>query len=325
MERNCEIVRDLLPLYVDDVCSPASRELVENHLSGCPACVETLRALRSEETDRLLVDEKTGVLTRQARVFRRKSTVVGMVFASILMVPVLVCLIVNLASGHALDWFFIVLSALLVAASVLVVPLMVPKYRFPLTLAAFAASLLLLFGVCCLYSGGRWFFIASSATLFGLAVVLGPVLVSCEPLKTTLGPRRGTLLLAADTLLFVLMMTAIGFSVRSSTYSRLAFAFSFCGLLLVWALFAVCRWLPVRPPIRLGLVSVLLGAVFAFGDWVIGLLLRSPVPFPRFSPTVWNTATYVGNVQWLTFFGFLAVGILLAVLGLIIPKKEKQK
>ena len=325
MTESCDIVRDLLPLYVDDVCSPESRKLIDAHVGGCPDCAALLSCLRQNELTQAIIEEKSSVIGAQARFMRRKSAVVGTVFGAILLVPVLVCLIVNLAAGHALDWFFIVLASLLVAASVLVVPLMVPKYRFPLTFAAFAASLVLLFVVCCLYTGGRWFFIASSAALFGLAVVLGPVLIACEPIRTALGPSRGTLLLAADTVLFALMMTAIGFTVRSGSYVRLAFAFSLCGLLLVWAVYAVCRFLPVRPLIRAGLVSVLLGAVFAFGDWGIGLLLRSPVPFPRFSPTVWNTATYVWNVQWLTFFGFLAVGVLLILLGLIIPKKEKQK
>lgn len=35
---NCDIVRDLLPLYVDEVCSEKSREAVEDHLEGCAAC-----------------------------------------------------------------------------------------------------------------------------------------------------------------------------------------------------------------------------------------------------------------------------------------------
>ena len=38
MKTTCEIVRDLLPLYVDDVCSPASRGLVEEHLEQCSDC-----------------------------------------------------------------------------------------------------------------------------------------------------------------------------------------------------------------------------------------------------------------------------------------------
>ncbi len=41
-KRECEIVGDLLPLYLDGVCSPASAALVEAHLAACEDC----RALR---------------------------------------------------------------------------------------------------------------------------------------------------------------------------------------------------------------------------------------------------------------------------------------
>lgn len=38
MKHNCEIVRDLLPLYAEQIASPASTALVEEHLAECPAC-----------------------------------------------------------------------------------------------------------------------------------------------------------------------------------------------------------------------------------------------------------------------------------------------
>ena len=34
----CEVIRDLLPLYHDGVCSAESKSLVEEHLKTCPAC-----------------------------------------------------------------------------------------------------------------------------------------------------------------------------------------------------------------------------------------------------------------------------------------------
>ena len=35
---DCDIIRDLLPLYIDDVVSDATKELVETHLKDCDAC-----------------------------------------------------------------------------------------------------------------------------------------------------------------------------------------------------------------------------------------------------------------------------------------------
>lgn len=34
----CEVIRDLIPLYEEDLCSQASRELVEEHVAGCSEC-----------------------------------------------------------------------------------------------------------------------------------------------------------------------------------------------------------------------------------------------------------------------------------------------
>ena len=38
MKITCNIIEDLLPLYVDDMVSEDSRKLVEEHLKECPAC-----------------------------------------------------------------------------------------------------------------------------------------------------------------------------------------------------------------------------------------------------------------------------------------------
>lgn len=48
MKHNCEVVRDLLPLYHDGVCSKKSREMVEEHLTECEACKKELEEIRKE-------------------------------------------------------------------------------------------------------------------------------------------------------------------------------------------------------------------------------------------------------------------------------------
>lgn len=35
---NCNIVRDLLPLYIDDCCSEESRDMIDEHLKKCEEC-----------------------------------------------------------------------------------------------------------------------------------------------------------------------------------------------------------------------------------------------------------------------------------------------
>lgn len=48
MKMSCEVIRDLLPLYHDQVCTQASRELVEEHLDECEACRAALARLAED-------------------------------------------------------------------------------------------------------------------------------------------------------------------------------------------------------------------------------------------------------------------------------------
>ena len=43
----CEIIRDLIPLYLDKVCSEDSRKLVEEHLAECSECRKYMKELEN--------------------------------------------------------------------------------------------------------------------------------------------------------------------------------------------------------------------------------------------------------------------------------------
>ena len=126
------------------------------------------------------------------------------------MIPILACLIVNITAGHALDWFFIVLAALGVAASLIIVPLMMPEDKLFWTFCAFCASLMVLLGVVCLYTRGHWFWIASGAALFGLGVIFLPFVIRAKPVRKLIGDSSKPLIvLGMDAILFVNMMNMI--------------------------------------------------------------------------------------------------------------------
>ena len=48
MSKECEIVRDLLPLYAEGLTSEASNEFVEKHLKDCAECTQLLKDMREE-------------------------------------------------------------------------------------------------------------------------------------------------------------------------------------------------------------------------------------------------------------------------------------
>lgn len=216
MNKECEIIRDILPLYVDDACSDSSREIIEEHLKECPDCAAYMAQIRSSEAENGLKEERTQVIKNQARRFKRRSATIGGVTSGVFMVPILVCLIVNLVSGRTLDWFFIVAAAMLVAASLIVVPIMAPRDKLFWTFCAFTGSLMVLLAVCCLYTHGTWFLIAASASLFGLSVFFLPFVIKARPLQGLVeGHNKALIVLAVDAILFGNMMNMISMNIKS--------------------------------------------------------------------------------------------------------------
>ncbi|MFJ7737874.1 zf-HC2 domain-containing protein [Lysinibacillus sp. NPDC097287] len=44
----CNIIKDILPLYYDDVCSEDSKKMIEEHLVGCDGCKSELASIQKD-------------------------------------------------------------------------------------------------------------------------------------------------------------------------------------------------------------------------------------------------------------------------------------
>ena len=55
---NCNVIQDLLPLFVDRCCSEESAQLVKSHTAQCAACKKTLEAMEQSEPE--LFSEPSG-------------------------------------------------------------------------------------------------------------------------------------------------------------------------------------------------------------------------------------------------------------------------
>ncbi len=49
MENKCHIVQDLLPLYIDELCSDTSKEVINEHLSICEECRTVYESMESDD------------------------------------------------------------------------------------------------------------------------------------------------------------------------------------------------------------------------------------------------------------------------------------
>lgn len=57
MKISCDVIRDLLPLYVDEVLSNDSKTLVDEHIEECESCRDELKKLSGDEVHSCAVNQ----------------------------------------------------------------------------------------------------------------------------------------------------------------------------------------------------------------------------------------------------------------------------
>ena len=265
MKYECDIIADLLPLYKDGACSGSSKQVVEEHLAECPKCAKMFEMMQDSSIDDEITREKDEVIDKQAKFFKRKSALAGTIVGGIFAIPILICLIVDIATGSGLSWFFIVLSAMLIPTSLFVVPLMSSRNKMFNTMVSFTASVILLLGVCRIINGGNWFLVAASAVLFGLTVCFSPFIVCRRPVNKLLKNFKGLTAMAACTITYIIMMVCIGIVTDAPNYFAYALGISAPCLAIIWILFLIIRYLHVngflKAAISIGIISIF--SVFA--------------------------------------------------------------
>ena len=262
MKYPCDTIKDLLPLYHDDVCSDASRRIVEEHLAECEACKETLVRLGDETYSERLREERDAVIGHYSQKARRKSIVAGICVAGGLAVPVLISFVLNLVTAHALDWFFIVLTAMMTIALPIAVPFIVEKKKWLYAVTTSLASFNLFLWACARYGGGGWFAVASLSSMLVLASVFAPLVLRSLRLQKPFSRCKGLFTMAMDTILLYALIAACGKYGNPDAYWKPALLVTTACALFAWLLFAVIRYAKCNGLIKAG-VCVVSGGLFA--------------------------------------------------------------
>lgn len=98
---SCDIIKDVLPLYLDGVVSEDTREMVEEHLCSCDSCRREAEVLKQDlvlPPMRNLQFSEVKVLKKLKSKFRKKNTII---FISAVVIAVL--LIISLYSYAVLS------------------------------------------------------------------------------------------------------------------------------------------------------------------------------------------------------------------------------
>ena len=82
----CEVVRDLLPSYVDELTCEVTNEMVSEHMSGCAECKSVLAAMQTKDVDdgQKIEEEKEIDFLKKTR-SRTRRIVIGSIAAAFLL------------------------------------------------------------------------------------------------------------------------------------------------------------------------------------------------------------------------------------------------
>ena len=142
-ELACEIVKDMLPLYVDGMVSDVSKKSIEEHLEHCAACNEIYHNMTFD----LEIEEQSSEVQDVKRFLKRTKQMYFLYgFSGLCFIAILVCMIVDLAINKRITWSFIAGSAVVFADALVYVISVCKKNR------GYIAMLVISMGTLCLLS-----------------------------------------------------------------------------------------------------------------------------------------------------------------------------
>ncbi len=166
------------------------------------------------------IDNKAREEKNQARKWRALSLSWSLFFYIAYAVALIPCFICNLAIDKKLSWFWIVLSALLLAFTFTNLPKRIKKLKLVFIPLSQYLSLVLLLGVCCIYTNGNWFWIPTLSVLFGLIMIFTPIYIAKYEVFSNLKKCNDFVSVAVDFVMLNILLIVINVYTLTNGYAN---------------------------------------------------------------------------------------------------------
>ena len=322
--KNCGMVQDLLPLYLDGVCSSESREFIENHLKDCDSCSRLARSLQGTSVEESLVRERIGVLERHAKKERTAAWKAGAILAGILMIPILIVAIVAAVGITDTGTVLVLAASMALVAAFTVVPLMAKNNRVAkLILTAVGAIVLIEFFVCEFFDGGSFLQIAVP-TIFGLSIPLLPFVIKDARLPQSLQGQKDLLVSGWDTIWMYLTILAVTLPNHDTSGMKEGITVATFFVILIWIILGLIK-LPKQyfsKVMKAGMIIIVCG----IWTWMSEMIhMRGILGLENgfFQWTMNYNLNRAINAN-ICIAGLIAGAILIAI-GMILKKKQNDR
>lgn len=281
------------------------------------------------------VDNKTREEKIQAKKWRALSLTWSLFFYIAYGVALVPCFICNLAIEKTLSWFWIVLSALILAFTFTNLPKLITKFKLILIPLSQYLALVLLLGVCCIYSKGTWFLIPTLSVLLGLIIVFTPIYISKYSAFRNLKRYADFVCVGVDFIMLNILLVVINAFAIVNNYTNQWWYFKIalpivCGVYLFLNLLLCVRFLKTNKFIKTSIILFLIELLYLPPIFV-------KVKNPDFQAEIdsanilkanlscWNVSrTLENNIHLLIFLTLLLIIFSFLVVGLIGRKKVSK-
>ena len=211
------------------------------------------------------IDNETREEKNQAKKWRAFSLSWSLFFYIAYGVALIPCFICNLAIDKTLSWFWIVLSALILAFTFTNLPKFIKKYKLILIPLSQYLALVLLLGVCCIYTGGNWFWIPVLSILLGLTIIFAPIFIAKYEVFAKIRKYNDFISVAVDFLLLNILLIVINTYTLTNGYAdewwyfKIALPIVFCVYLALNIIMSV-RFLKTNRFLKTSVILLLSNA-----------------------------------------------------------------
>lgn len=188
------------------------------------------------------------------------------------LVAILTCFICNLAVDKTLSWFFIVLSGVLLGASFTTFPIFISKYKLLINSVLPLVFTLLLFGVCCIYTGGNWFFPATVPTLVGFIMVFLPIYIKVYNLPEIIKNNNTLFSIITDSVLIFLLLLFLEKSTSGEWFISFAVPTFLYALIIPFA-FIVVHYLKINKLLKTGILTFIFAPFSVIAYFIVKNLI----------------------------------------------------
>ena len=246
------------------------------------------------------------------------------------------CFICDLSINKELSWFWIVLSALLLAFTFTNLPKIIKKHKLILLPLSMFLSLCLLLGVCCIYTKGNWFWIATLSLLLVFVVIFTPIYISKYKVFAKINKVNDFVSIAIDFILLnVLLIIIYRFTISNGyTYNNWYLKIALPIVLIVYLFLNILlsvRFLKINRLLKTSIILFLIDILYFIVPFIkvdninVQNELNQTNIFQSNFGNWKSEISLENNIHCIIFLTILTLSVIFFITGLIHHVKRKNQ